>query len=412
MGVAPAQTASAETTAAAPRRSSKVPGHAVACRRTWAVTSKRGVRSQRGGTIGSRPGATRSRRREIRRVRRSRRSSRPSGVGRPVQDSHHRHGGHHSRVGPLECPHDRFEIGHALLEAQPVAPGVHRAMLARLRPAGTQQPGAGPSGAGGDQSHHDVEGLPDRGQLLGIDIGDLDREGVVERQSYLHHGQAVGIEVLPPPGSNSPRPARCREPPPRSLESVERLSSIHPPKLSVPLPAVTASIRFDRPPPMVTVRDRTARRQTHPRHRGAHRRLARLRGGRAGAEGGSGHRPDRRRARPVADPSGGPAPAGAPAGRARAGRDRPRTRRRGSRATSGPGGDRSTGSCTRSASPHRRVSGAGSLEAGWDDVKVAMEMSAYSLKLLAAGLPPPAAGGRWRLDRGARLRRHRGLARL
>jgi enoyl ACP reductase len=39
--------------------------------------------------------------------------------------------------------------------------------------------------------------------------------------------------------------------------------------------------------------------------------------------------------------------------------------------------------------------GGGFLEAGWDDVKVALEISAYSLKLLAAGLRPlmQAAGG-------------------
>ncbi|HET6875370.1 MAG TPA: SDR family oxidoreductase, partial [Acidimicrobiales bacterium] len=39
--------------------------------------------------------------------------------------------------------------------------------------------------------------------------------------------------------------------------------------------------------------------------------------------------------------------------------------------------------------------GGGFLEAGWDDVKVAVEISAYSLKLLAAGFRPlmQAAGG-------------------
>ena len=50
------------------------------------------------------------------------------------------------------------------------------------------------------------------------------------------------------------------------------------------------------------------------------------------------------------------------------------------------------------------------MEAGWDDVKVALEISTYSLKLLADAVDP--ADDRGRLHRRPRLRRHPGLARL
>ena len=56
--------------------------------------------------------------------------------------------------------------------------------------------------------------------------------------------------------------------------------------------------------------------------------------------------------------------------------------------------------------------GRGMLEAGWEDVATAVEISAYSLKVLAVGVPAAARGRRRRVDRRARLRLHRRLAGL
>ena len=51
------------------------------------------------------------------------------------------------------------------------------------------------------------------------------------------------------------------------------------------------------------------------------------------------------------------------------------------------------------------------MDATWEDVKVALEISTYSLKMLADAVAPLMSAGR-RLDRRAGLRRHPGLARV
>ena len=56
-------------------------------------------------------------------------------------------------------------------------------------------------------------------------------------------------------------------------------------------------------------------------------------------------------------------------------------------------------------------------QAGWDEVQVALHVSAYSLEGPGRGVPTPPGGGRYRrrgrgLGGGSRLRRHRGLALL
>ena len=80
--------------------------------------------------------------------------------------------------------------------------------------------------------------------------------------------------------------------------------------------------------------------------------------------------------------------------------------------TCDPGGGPSTACSTPSRFAPPACLGGGFLEAGWEDVKVALEVSAYSLKVLAAGFRPllQAAGGGSVVA--SRLRRHGGLARL
>ena len=130
--------------------------------------------------------------------------------------------------------------------------------------------------------------------------------------------------------------------------------------------------------------------------------LAQREGRRRGADGG--------RPGPVAHPSGGPPPPDA-ARRARARRDRPRACRGGCRRASHP-----VGSGRRGPALHRlRPTGVPGGRVPRRRVgrrKVALEVSAYSLKVLGRRLPPPPAGRRRRIGGGSRLRRHRGLARL
>ena len=100
-----------------------------------------------------------------------------------------------------------------------------------------------------------------------------------------------------------------------------------------------------------------------------------------------------------------------PVARARARRHGPRAcrvavRGRGRRAM-GPGRRRAARHRLRA---RRRASAATSWRPTWDDVAVALQVSAYSLKALADAFVPLMTDGR--LDRRARLRRHGGLAGL
>ena len=149
-------------------------------------------------------------------------------------------------------------------------------------------------------------------------------------------------------------------------------------------------------------------------HRRAHRRLPGLRRGPAGPGGGGRDRALGRRAGPLADPAHGPQAAP----RARGARDR---RHRRPSSWPPPAGllaarwDRLDGLLHAIGFAPPDCLGSGMFAAGWDDVSVALNISAYSLKALVdAFLPLLEAAGN---DGGAsvvgpRLRRHRGVARL
>ena len=85
------------------------------------------------------------------------------------------------------------------------------------------------------------------------------------------------------------------------------------------------------------------------------------------------------------------------------------TPRRACAPSSNGGGERSTACCTPWLRARGRASAADSSTRSWDDVAIALHVSAYSLKSLAAAVTPADAGRR-RARRRARLRRHPGVA--
>ena len=152
------------------------------------------------------------------------------------------------------------------------------------------------------------------------------------------------------------------------------------------------------------------RRQADPRHRRPHRRLARVRRGPPRAGAGRRGDPHRRRAWPVAHAAHRPQAAAAePTCWSSTSPTRPG--RRGARRARPRAGTASTARCTPSGSRPRRASAAASSDAPWEDVAVALQISAYSLKTLADVVVPHMSGGGSIV--GPRLRQqHAGLAGL
>ena len=131
----------------------------------------------------------------------------------------------------------------------------------------------------------------------------------------------------------------------------------------------------------------TARRQEDPDHRRADRRVAGVRRRQAGPGAGCRDRADRGRSGPSAHPTHRPqAPHRTRGPRVR--RHRAGPCRRPARHARGASGGASTAPSTRSDSPPRPASATTSWGPRWDDVKVAVEISAYSLKMLADATTP------------------------
>ena len=172
-------------------------------------------------------------------------------------------------------------------------------------------------------------------------------------------------------------------------------------------PTRTAAVTSPLPPDRSS--HGTSRRQAHPRHRRAHRRLAGVRRGRAGAAGGGRDRAHRCGPGPEPHPTHRPASCPpSPTCSSSTSPTPPTPRRCGTRWPRS--GAASTARCTPSGSRPASCLGGGFLTAGWDDVSVALHISAYSLKTLAdAVVPLMTEGGSHRRPR---LRCRGGLARL